>query len=72
MKLVALVLVVLAVPLGAFAYWGVATKAGQRRFDEMDGIYPTLAGLVAAILLVLGALVWGVTHWMRSRGQSAA
>ena len=50
MKTLALILTVLSVPLAVFGYWGTSTADGRAKYDEMDGLYPTGAGLLAIIL----------------------
>lgn len=63
MRLLPIPLLVLALVLGVFAYWGVYTRAGAARFDEMDGIIPVAAGAAAVLLLLGAALAW----WLQSR-----
>jgi hypothetical protein len=53
MRLTAALLIVTAIGLGAFAWWGQYTVEGRRQYDEMDGLYPFGAGLLAAILVVV-------------------
>ena len=43
-------LMLAAVALGSFFYWGAFTVAGNRRFDEMDGIILYAARLLVTIL----------------------
>jgi uncharacterized BrkB/YihY/UPF0761 family membrane protein len=64
LKAAAICLVLAAIPMGVFAYWGLMTKAGQRRFDEMDAYYPALAGLGGVILLLIAAALWGLSWWL--------
>lgn len=60
-------LATIAVALGIFCWWGLFSAAGQRRFDEMDGMYPFFAG-VGAVVLALGALMLFLTIlWRRHR-----
>ncbi len=62
--LAALVLLLAAAALAAFCWWGLYTAAGRQRFDEMDGIYPLLAGVVGAMAaLAAGALL--LVAWAR-------
>lgn len=49
------VALVLALLLGAFSYWGLFTGSGQRQFDEMDGLIPFYAGMLAIVALLLFA-----------------
>jgi hypothetical protein len=54
---------VLAFGLLAFGYWGTATEAGQRRYDEMAGMIPyaswylglALAGFIG---LRIAYIIW--------------
>ena len=55
-----------AILLGGFAYWGLSTVAGRRRFDEMDGIIPAFAGLLA-VMLGAAAVLLLLWNWWRSR-----
>jgi hypothetical protein len=63
MRMLLMLLLVMAALLAAFAYWGIYTRAGRARFDEMDGIIPFTAGAVAVVML----LAAGVAGWLRSR-----
>jgi len=58
MKLAALLLLIAAAVLGAFSIWGLFTKAGQHRYDEMDALYPALAGIVAGVFAVTALVLW--------------
>jgi len=58
-------LIVFGVAAMAFGAWGVDTKAGQKRFVEMDGIYPWLIGIVGCIF-VIAAVVLLVFSWIQS------
>jgi hypothetical protein len=69
LKVIAGCLLVAAIPLGVFAYWGLMTKAGQRRYDEMDAYYPGLAGLGGIILALIAVAMWGVNWWLGSRDR---
>jgi hypothetical protein len=60
MKTFAIALLVIALPLEVFAYWGLFTEAGGRAFDEMAGLFPFYAGLLGAGLALCGALLWWV------------
>lgn len=52
----------------AFAYWGQYTDPGHRAFDEMDGIYPFLAGPLGNLLAAAAALV----GWLGKRRSRSA
>lgn len=68
MQTPAVVLFVLAIAFGAFAAWGLWTAAGRRCFDEMAGIIP-LAALVLAIVAAFAAIaVW----WFGGRASGHA
>ncbi len=43
----------LAAMLGVFGYWGLFTEAGRHSFDEMDGMYPFSAGLLAILCFLI-------------------
>lgn len=58
MRTATCILLALAVPLMIFAVWGMFTAAGRSRFDEMDGIYPLVAGVLGGLLLVSGGVTW--------------
>ena len=59
MRLVAALLLVTAAALGVFAWWGQYTVEGRTQYDEMDGLYPLGAGLLAGFLVVVAlGLLW--------------
>jgi len=41
-----------------FAYWGIETARGRRAFDEMAGMIPFGAGVLGALLVVVGVVVF--------------
>ena len=47
----------LGLALAIFSWWGMFTQSGNRAFDEMAGMIPVAAGLVAGLLLLAG-LAW--------------
>ena len=63
LKRVSLVLAIAAAALGVFCWWGLFTTAGQKRFDEMDGMYPFFAGVAAAITAVSAAALALMLRW---------
>lgn len=65
MKRAAWSLLVAALGLAAFACWGMFTQSGARQFDEMAGMIPVFAGLVAGVFL-LGAAGLGLAARFRS------
>ena len=56
-------LLLLATLLIGFAFWGQYTLAGQHAFDEMDGLYPFVAGPLGTLLAAIAAL----TAWLARR-----
>jgi hypothetical protein len=63
MKLAASILAVIGVLLGVFGWWGLFTRAGQRRFDEMDGLYPFIAGIVGIVVIVAAIVLFIIAAW---------
>jgi hypothetical protein len=57
MRLLALILAIVALPLGIFAWWGTSTAKGRAKYDEMDGLYPMGAGVLAGVLIVAAILL---------------
>lgn len=57
------VLLTLGLVLGTFSWWGMFTRSGNRAFDEMAGMIPMAAGLVAGVLLIVA----GAWKLMRRR-----
>ena len=49
---------VLAIGLLGFGYWGTATDAGQRRFDEMAGMIPYGAWYLGLLLAGVAVCLW--------------
>lgn len=56
MRAAVLLCLAVAAALTAFAFWGLETQAGRTAYDEMDGLYPLGAAMLAG-LLTGGALV---------------
>ena len=64
MRILAYLLILAGIGSEAFAWWGLATPAGRRAYDEMDGIIPLTAMPAGLLLIVAGvALLW----WIRQR-----
>jgi hypothetical protein len=57
MRHIALGLFLTAAALGVLSYWGTSTPAGRHQFDEMSGIIPFFAGIVAIVIALAGAVV---------------
>jgi len=47
----------------AFAYWGLATPAGRRAYDEMAGMIPMAAALAGALFALAAVVIWIVRWW---------
>ena len=58
MKTVGIVMIGCALLLGAFAWWGIYTDSGRRRFDEMAGMIPFFAGILAGIVFIAGGVLF--------------
>ena len=70
-RLVSGFLLLVAIALGGFSWWGTSTATGRARYDEMDGLYPVGAGLLASICVTL-ALVLAWLAVLRARRRSAS
>ncbi|MEO8027514.1 MAG: hypothetical protein ABI823_13625 [Bryobacteraceae bacterium] len=57
MRRIAIGLLIAAVPLAVFWYWGVYTDEGRRQFDEMSGILPLLSGVIALLFDSAGTVL---------------
>lgn len=68
MRLVVALLLLSAIGLGGFAWWGMSTAAGRARYDEMDGLYPFGAGVLAGFCVILALiLAWIAARRARRR-----
>ncbi len=63
MKKFAVPVLLLAIVLFTFGYWGYFTQSGQSAFDEMNGMIPFFAligsgvlGLIVVILIIIGRI----------------
>ena len=59
-------LVLAGILLGSFYYWGLNTKSGRSRFDEMAGIIPMFAGLLACAAVAVAVILYLIL-WKRTR-----
>ena len=66
MRQIARSLLLASLALGAFCYWGAFTTGGRQEFDEMSGIIPLFAGVLASGAAGSGALLYFVA-WKRAR-----
>ena len=57
MRYIPHLLIVVGLLALVFAYWGINTVAGRRRFDEMAGIFPFGVGVLGAVAILAG-IVW--------------
>lgn len=62
-RVIVAALLLLAALLIGFSFWGQYTLAGQHAFDEMDGLYPFVAGPLGTLLAAIAAL----TAWLARR-----
>ena len=53
-----MLLLTTALVLVAFAGWGLLTQSGNASFDEMDGMIPFAAALLAPLLCLAAGGVW--------------
>lgn len=65
MRYLPLILVAAAVACLAFAYWGLATPAGRRAYDEMAGMIPMAAALAGAVFGLAAVAIW-IWRWWRA------
>ncbi|HYH82642.1 MAG TPA: hypothetical protein VEX86_22815 [Longimicrobium sp.] len=72
MKISVALLAIIGAALAAFGWWGVYTRAGMRRYDEMDGIIPAAAYYFGLLLLALAVVVALFAWWRASRRAAAA
>lgn len=63
MKLTAIILAVIGLLLSAYGWWGMFTKAGQKRYDEMDGFYPFFIVLAGAGAIVIAIVLFIIAAW---------
>jgi hypothetical protein len=71
-KKAAVLLAITGLALAAFGWWGVYTRAGMRRYDEMDGIIPFALGSLGLLLLALAAGLALFAWWRASRRAASA
>jgi uncharacterized membrane protein len=53
MKKAARFILPLSIAMVVYGYWGAFTKAGNRVYDEMDGLLPFFVLIVGLILLIV-------------------
>ena len=61
-------LLLIAVALVSFGWWGLATDGGMRTFDEMAGLIPFFAGIAGAFCGIGGAILWFAGRRRGARG----
>jgi len=60
MKTTALFFLIAALLAGSFGYWGTHTKAGRMQYDEMAGIIPEFAQLLAFLFFLVSLCLFAV------------
>ena len=65
MRQLPLILLAAAVACLGFAYWGLATPAGRRAYDEMAGMIPMGVGLAGAVFGIAAVAIW-IWRWWRA------
>ena len=68
MRLIVVLLCAASV-LFAFGGWGLWSAAGRRAFDEMDGLYPFFALVLAGVLLGVACVITLVRFVRRHRSS---
>jgi len=63
MKLAAAIFAVLGIALAIYGWWGIFTKAGQRKYDEMDGFYPFFIGLGGLASILIAVILIIIAVW---------
>jgi uncharacterized membrane protein len=58
MKSIAHLLIAFAAVLGTFGYWGVFTRSGRKEYDEMAGMIPGFALLIATIFIFVALVIY--------------
>lgn len=53
MKISSRIILILALALTGYGYWGAFTTAGNKVYDEMDGFYPFFIMIAGVVLLVV-------------------
>jgi hypothetical protein len=69
MRPISVLLLLAAVPMIAFGYWGVYTYAGRQKYDEMAGILPS-AALDLGIFLLLIVLIITLVDLIKKRKRN--
>jgi len=53
MKIISRIILVLALALTGYGYWGAFTRSGNKVYDEMDGFIPFFIMIGGVILFVV-------------------
>ena len=69
MKAISRILFVTAVACMVYGYWGAFTEAGNKNYDEMNGMIPFII-LVAGSILFIVAIVLMIISARKSRKRS--
>jgi hypothetical protein len=70
MRATGLFLLIAAVLLGSFGYWGMYTKAGRIQYDEMAGMIPWFAQLMALFLFIVSVSLFAVIFFKSRKKNS--
>lgn len=71
-KFIYLSLFIPALALSIFCYWGMFTSSGASNFDEMAGMVPIFAGVLAFILYFIIFIIWIVRFFIKRKKQGQA
>ncbi len=72
MRLLAILCLLMAAPLGVFSWLGIYTADGRHVFDEMAGVVPFAAGVAGVLLLALAAIAgWWSARRRRKMSRAA-
>lgn len=69
MRISALILTLIGLALALFSAWGMFTESGQRRFDEMDGLYPYFAGIAAIASFTVVGTMFAIAAWRTRKAR---
>ncbi|MEO6305500.1 MAG: hypothetical protein ABIP51_20220 [Bacteroidia bacterium] len=53
MKVLAGIILVVAIGFGIFGYWGMCTHTGRQAYDEMAGMIPFFAAVASGLLFFI-------------------
>lgn len=53
MKALSIIILIVAIALIGYGYWGAFTAGGNKVYDEMDGFYPFFMLIGGVVLLII-------------------